>query len=746
MALRIEYQDPDGLITHVPVAGAVTTLVARPGISYRLEGDGEIPATLMVRRIGPDLQVDGLPGDARVVFSGFFEHCNENDRCELDVSPVAGATVAPIGPESIPLGALGDDTFVMYAPPDAAAGMMPPPEPSFTPRSLGLGLGALAVAGAAGGGGSGGGGGSADTTPPPAPAFTIPKDIADATPVLTGTAEPGSELILTLATAAGEVIATWRTMADASGAWRVDTGFDPPRNATALFDGSLPDGAITLLARSVDAAGLVSDLATTVVNIDGTVPDGTVAILRIDDDFGLVIGPIGMGAATDDHLPTLSGSLGRDLVAGEVLRIYRNGVAVGEAGIDGLEWRFQEVGALEAGPHEYQARIEDAGGELVAASSRHRIVLDDVAPAPPTIAPVTGDDVVDATEYGAGIVVSGSAEPFARVQVRIAGVTREALADETGAWLVRFERDDLPGNGSYAIDAVAIDPAGNPSEAAQRPVTIQALPLQAPTIDRIIDDASPNTGTIARNQPANDPTPRLVGQWDATAGGTLHILRDGVDLGAAASGRLALDGNQWSYTDSALDADGTHVYTARVVSAGGQSSGDSASYAYRLDTEGPAAPEIDPVAGNDRVSWIEAMFGTLIITGEAEAGSMVHVTWGANTLIAQARADGGWAADFTGEVPPIGDRPVSVYAVDTAGNVGATATRDVEVTRAIFGNGPADEMLKSSDLFVDDVALFDAPPAQSAGAGLAPASYPDAGTSAPGNLGPLDPPAGLYAW
>src|SRR5690606_38648769 len=107
MALRIEYQDLDGLPTHVPVAGPITTLVARPGISYRLVGEGESTASLTVRRIGPDLQVDGLPDDARVVLAGFFEYCTERERCELDVSPVAGATVPPIGPESIPIGALG---------------------------------------------------------------------------------------------------------------------------------------------------------------------------------------------------------------------------------------------------------------------------------------------------------------------------------------------------------------------------------------------------------------------------------------------------------------------------------------------------------------------------------------------------------------------------------------------------------------------------------------------------------------
>lgn len=739
MAFRIEYQEPHAQPVHVPLAVPVTTLVARPGVTYRLVGDpagAGIEAGLVVKRVGADLRIEGLPDGARVVLAGFFEHCDEERRCKLDVSPAAGSAVAPIGPESIPIAALGDDAFVMYAAPGQAASMAPPPEPTLTPKSLGLGLAALAVVGAAGGGGSGGGGGEADTTPPAAPAFTVAPDIADATPVLTGTGEPGTEVILTLATAAGEVIATWRTLVDAGGAWRVDTGFDTPRNATALFDGTLPDGAITLLARSVDAAGNVSDLATAVVAIDGSMPDGAVVIERIDDDVGLVIGPIGIGAATDDTLPTLSGSLGRELATGEVLRIYRNGVVVGDAEVDGLEWRFQEVTPLAAGSHEYQARIEDVAGTPLAASGRHRIVLDDAPPAPPAIAPVTGDDIVDSGEYGAGIAVSGSAEAFARIRVEIAGVTREALADESGAWLVRFEQTDLPGNGSHAVRAIAIDPAGNPSEAAQRTVEIQALPLEAPVIGAIFDDTAPNTGTVARGQPANDPTPRIEGQWDAASGGTLHILRNGVDVGAADSGRLVIDGDRWSYTDSGLGAEGTYVYVARVVDAGGQSSGDSASYAYRLDTQGPAAPEIDRVAGNDRVSLIEATLGNLIITGSAEAGSTVHVTWGSTQRIVQAQSDGDWAADFTGAVPSTGNRPVSAWAVDAAGNVGATANRNVVVTNAIFGSSPDDATLTASDLFVDDdLAVASAPAtgeavAQPMQAALEPVPYGGSATLA----------------
>src|SRR5690606_23822804 len=147
---------------------------------------------------------------------------------------------------------------------------------------------------------------------------------------------------------------------------------------------------------------------------------------------------------------------------------------------------------------------------------------------------------------------------------------------------------------------------------------------------------------------------------------------------------------------------------------------------------------------NDRVSRIEAI-GNLIITGEAEAGSTVHVRWGGTERIVRAQSDGDWAADFTGAAPSAGTRPVSAYAVAAAGNVGVTATRNGEVTRSFFSDEPAGELLKSSDLFVDEGLILDSPSSQMAGGGLEAASYEGASTAV--STGPWlpDPLPGSYA-
>ena len=94
--------------------------------------------------------------------------------------------------------------------------------------------------------------------------------------------------------------------------------------------------------------------------------------------------------------------------------------------------------------------------------------------------------------------------------------------------------------------------------------------------------------------------------------------------------------------------------------------------------------------------------------------------------------DGDWAADFTGAVPSAGNRPVSAWAVDSAGNVGATATRDVVVTNAIFGSAPEEATLTSSDLFVGDdlvtgIAAADGPSASAVPSSNHPLAYEPGG-------------------
>ncbi|MEZ5739228.1 MAG: Ig-like domain-containing protein [Burkholderiaceae bacterium] len=105
--------------------------------------------------------------------------------------------------------------------------------------------------------------------------------------------------------------------------------------------------------------------------------------------------------------------------------------------------------------------------------------------------------------------------------------------------------------------------------------------------------------------------------------------------------------------------------------AAGNASPASAVFTITVDGTGPLAPVIDPVAGDDLVIFTEAQAG-FAVTGSAEAGSRLTLTWGDTVRTAQADGAGRFRLDYgSGELPADGTQPLSITATDSFGNVGA---------------------------------------------------------------------------
>src|SRR5690606_20288960 len=112
------------------------------------------------------------------------------------------------------------------------------PEAEFSGKPALAGLALLALAGG-GGGGSGGGG---DAPPPGAPTITSSTLTNDPTPVIAGTATPGSQVTVTL-TVPGSGPFSFVAQADGNGNWTIDTGAQAPV-AGVMPPGGLPGDAI----------------------------------------------------------------------------------------------------------------------------------------------------------------------------------------------------------------------------------------------------------------------------------------------------------------------------------------------------------------------------------------------------------------------------------------------------------------------------------------------------------------------
>jgi hypothetical protein len=94
-----------------------------------------------------------------------------------------------------------------------------------------------------------------DTTPPGAPEITSPALTNSPTPTISGTAEAGVTITLTI-DLGGETV-TYETTADGDGNWRIDLATATPTDG-ALPDGGLSDGSYPVTATATNETGSAS--------------------------------------------------------------------------------------------------------------------------------------------------------------------------------------------------------------------------------------------------------------------------------------------------------------------------------------------------------------------------------------------------------------------------------------------------------------------------------------------------------
>jgi methionine-rich copper-binding protein CopC len=109
-----------------------------------------------------------------------------------------------------------------------------------------------------------------DTTPPATPEITSGDKTNDTTPVITGLAEPGSTVALTINGA------TFNTIASPNGTWSVDLGTAIPNGGTTPIAPLNNGQTYPVFATATDAAGNTSAAATQSLLVDTTAPDAPV--------------------------------------------------------------------------------------------------------------------------------------------------------------------------------------------------------------------------------------------------------------------------------------------------------------------------------------------------------------------------------------------------------------------------------------------------------------------------------------
>ena len=477
----------------------------------------------------------------------------------------------------------------------------------------------------------------------------------DATPLLAGTAEANSTVYVY---DNGALLGT--AAADGLGAW----SFTP---LSQLSDGS---HALTAIAR--DAAGNVgATSASYLITVDTTAPAAPV-IATVTDDIGIITGLLANGAVTDDTQPTLAGTA----EANATISIYDNGSLIGTATASALgAWSFTPLTALGTGSHSLTVRATDAVGNQGAASSPFVVRVDTTAPLAPTIASVIDDvGTVQGAVTNGGVtndtipLIQGTAEAGSTVTIFGNGISLgTALADQSGNW--SFLPSTALAEGTYALTARATDAAGNQGAiSAGFTITVDITAPVAPVILSIADDVAPNLGTVLSGGSSNDATPTLSGT--AVANTTIVIYDGATALGTTTSNGVGV----WTFTPSALAADGLHNFTAVAVDTAGNASAASNVYAMTLDRVAPTATIavttlfVDTGTVGDWITQDNSPTISGTLGAALGIGEQVQVQIDGGSWINATSAGTSW---FYGPgTLSVGSHTIAARIIDAAGNLG----------------------------------------------------------------------------
>ncbi|MGP5828453.1 Ig-like domain-containing protein [Pseudomonas aeruginosa] len=491
--------------------------------------------------------------------------------------------------------------------------------------------------------------------------------IAPATPTvnlsngssLSGTAEPGSTVILTDGN--GNPIA--EVTADGSGNWTYtpstpiangtvvnvvaeDAAGNSSPPATVTVDSSAPPAPVINPSNGVVISGTAEAGATVTltdaggnpigqVTADGSgnwsftpgtpLANGTVIVATATDPTGNT-GP--QAATTVDAVapaaPVIDPSNGTEIsgtaeAGATVILTDGGGNPIGQATADGSgNWTFTPGTPLANGTVINAVAQDPAGNTSGPAST----TVDAVAPATPVVNPSNGSVIAGTAEAGATVILTdGGGNPIG-----------QATADGSGNW--SFTPGTPLANGSV-VNAVAQDAAGNTSGPAS--TTVDSVAPATPVLD-------PSNGTVISGT--------------AEAGATV-ILTDG---GGNPIGQATADGSgNWSFTPGTPLANGS-VINAVAQDAAGNTSGPVST---TVDAVAPATPVIDPSNGVE-------------LSGTAEPGVRVILTDGNGNPIGQTLADGSGNWSFTPGTPLANGTVVNAVAQDPAGNTSGPASTTVD--------------------------------------------------------------------
>ena len=355
----------------------------------------------------------------------------------------------------------------------------------------------------------------------------------------------------------------------------------------ALAGGALADGLHVVEVQAIDEFLNEGDLFDVTFTLDRIAPTPPLVALDPDSDTGV--------SNSDDLTSMATPVVLLEAESDSIVHLFADGTAAGDAALPGSRGEVP-IGPLNDGAHDITATAEDVAGNASGTSADLDLVVDTVAPAPPTFDLDAASDTIPVGDQATSlesVILVGATDPLAVVDLTrgddlMPFATRDAEADGTFSFAVSLaEGDNL-------LQAAAMDAAGNRS-VFDRIITSSAPDTTAPVIDARLDhDTGPGADDGITSSAAIAGT--VV---DASP---ITLLRVGVDgaplfdvLDRLADGMFLLDASTLAAAHGGPLVDGPHTVLLQARDEAGNVSA-VISVDLVLDTarpDAPPAPDLD---------------------------------------------------------------------------------------------------------------------------------------------------------
>ncbi|WP_425536009.1 Ig-like domain-containing protein [Enterobacter hormaechei] len=465
----------------------------------------------------------------------------------------------------------------------------------------------------------------------------------------TTTAEVGQTVTVTLG---GN---SYTAQVQQGGVWSVNV---PGTDLSALADnGYTVQASVSDAAGNPGSAGKAITLDTTPPTVSFNVVAGDDVINSVEHGQAQIVSGTATGASVGDKVVITIGS-------------NQYTTTVDASGKWSVGVPASVISALTDGTVTLSATITDSAGN--SSTQTHDVVVNTASVAL-TVNTLSGDDVINAAEAGASLVINGSSAQFAsgtQVTITLNGKSYTATIQSDGSWTTTVPAayvGTLADGASYQVSVSAQDSAGNSASATHT--------ISVDTTAPVVSIGKLSVDDMLNAAEAQQPL-TVHGSSSAEAGQTVTVT-----LGGKTYTALVGSDGTWTLDVPAADlaalSQGALTVTASVNDKAGNSG--QTTHTLTVDTIAPAVT-ISTVADDDIVNNAEQLAGqTISGTITAEQGQTVTVSFNGHSYQATVAANGSWSVfvpgrDFLGLSD--GDYTITATVSDKAGNPGS-ATHDV---------------------------------------------------------------------